>query len=81
MLDKELLKILLCPVSGGNLRYDARKQLLLCEQSGLAYPVRDGIPVLLSSEAQKITDPGRKPGKVTRPGARKGRSGAGRGKA
>lgn len=55
MLDKDLLALLVCPVSGGSLRYDAKKQLLLCAKSGLAYPVRDGIPVLLEDEAQKLS--------------------------
>lgn len=54
MLDKNLLDILVCPVSGGALKYDHKKQLLICAKSGLAYPVRDGIPVLLEEEAQKI---------------------------
>lgn len=52
MLDKSLLDLLVCPVSGGALRYDSKKQLLICEKSGLAYPVRDGIPALLEEESQ-----------------------------
>jgi uncharacterized protein YbaR (Trm112 family) len=54
MLDKELLELLVCPVSKGALRYDEEKQELICQDSGLIFPVRNGIPVLLESEARKI---------------------------
>ena len=47
MLDPKLLNILVCPVSKAPLVYDEDKQELLCKASGLAYPVRDGIPVML----------------------------------
>ncbi|HAB55667.1 MAG TPA: hypothetical protein DCE61_04700 [Cellvibrionales bacterium] len=56
MLDKKLLSILVCPVSKGPLEYDEAKQELICKASGLAYPVRDDIPVMLESEARKLTD-------------------------
>jgi uncharacterized protein YbaR (Trm112 family) len=55
MLDPKLLEILVCPVSKGPLEYDREKQELICRASGLAYPVRDGIPVMLESEARQLT--------------------------
>ena len=55
MLDPKLLEILVCPVSKGPLEYDREKQELICRASGLAYPVRDGIPVMLESEARVLT--------------------------
>ena len=55
VLDKKLLQILVCPVTKAPLDYDEAKQELFCKASGLAYPVRDGIPVLLESEARPLT--------------------------
>ncbi len=55
MLDKKLLQILVCPVTKAPLDYDEAKQELVCKASGLAYPVREGIPVLLESEARPLT--------------------------
>lgn len=55
MIDKKLLSILVCPVSKGELEYNAEGQELVCRLSGLAYPIRDGIPVMLESEARQIT--------------------------
>ena len=55
MIDKKLLSILVCPVSKAPLKYDQEKEELLCRASGLAYPVRDGIPVMLESEARQLT--------------------------
>jgi len=55
MIDKKLLSILVCPVSKAPLDYDSEKQELLCRASGLAYPIRDGIPVMLESEARQLT--------------------------
>ena len=55
MLDPKLLNILVCPVSKPPLVYDEDKQELLCKASGLAYPVRDGIPVMLEEEARALT--------------------------
>lgn len=55
MLDPRLLEILVCPVSKAPLEYDREKQELICRASGLAYPVRDGIPVMLESEARQLT--------------------------
>lgn len=56
MIDKKLLAILVCPVTKAPLEYDAAKQELICKPSGLAYPVRDGIPVMLESEARPLTE-------------------------
>ena len=55
MLDKKLLSILVCPVTKAPVEYDSEKDELVCKASGLAYPVRDGIPVMLESEARQIT--------------------------
>jgi uncharacterized protein YbaR (Trm112 family) len=55
MIDKKLLSILVCPVSKAPLKYDEDKQELVCKASGLAYPVRDGIPVMLEEEARQLT--------------------------
>lgn len=56
-MDKKLLEILVCPVSKAPLRYDKANQELVCETSRLAYPIRDGIPVMLESEARRLDDP------------------------
>lgn len=55
MLDKKLLQILVCPVTKAPLDYDESAQELVCKASGLAYPIRDGIPVLLEGEARVLT--------------------------
>ena len=55
VLDKKLLQILVCPVTKAPLDYDEAKQELVCKASGLAYPVKDGIPVLLECEARQLT--------------------------
>lgn len=55
MIDKKLLSILVCPVSKASLEYLPEQQELVCWASGLAYPIRDGIPVMLESEARQIT--------------------------
>ncbi len=55
MIDKKLLSILVCPVSKAPVEYDEEKQELICKASGLAYPVRDGIPVMLENEARQLT--------------------------
>ncbi|MGB0450456.1 MAG: Trm112 family protein [Porticoccaceae bacterium] len=54
MVDKNLLSILVCPVSKAPLEYNKDKQELVCRASGLAYPIRDGIPVMLESEARQL---------------------------
>lgn len=53
-IDPKLLEILVCPVTKVPLRYDAEKQELISDQAGLAYPIRDGIPIMLVEEARKI---------------------------
>ena len=55
MLDPKLLNILVCPVSKAPLVYNEETQELLCKASGLAYPVRDGIPVMREEEARALT--------------------------
>lgn len=55
MIDKKLLSILVCPVTKAPVEYDEEKNELVCKASGLAYPVRDGIPVMLESEARQLT--------------------------
>ena len=52
--DRKLLEILVCPVTKAPLRYDAEKQELISDKAGLAYPIRDGIPIMLQSEAREI---------------------------
>ena len=54
-MDKKLLSILVCPVTKAPLEYDADNQELVCRASGLAYPIRDGIPVMLESEARPLS--------------------------
>ena len=55
MLDKKLLDILVCPVSKAPLIYDKDNNELLCIASGLAYPVKNGIPILLEEQARPLT--------------------------
>ena len=55
MIDKKLLEILVCPVSKAPVEYNAESNELVCKASGLAYPVRDGIPVMLENEARQLT--------------------------
>ena len=56
MLDKELLDILVCPVSKAPLIWQESTHELVCKANGLAYPVRNGIPVLLAEEARTLED-------------------------
>lgn len=55
-MNKKLLEILVCPQSKAPLVFDGKKQELLCKESGLAYPVREGIPVLLVEEARRLSE-------------------------
>ncbi len=55
-MDKKLLDILVCPVSKAPVVWNKASDELFCRASGLAYPVRDGIPVMLENEARKLTD-------------------------
>jgi uncharacterized protein YbaR (Trm112 family) len=53
-VDPKLLEILVCPVTKGPLRYDPERGELVSERAGLAYPIRDGIPIMLPEEARKL---------------------------
>ena len=55
-MDTRLLELLVCPVTKGPLSYDRDRQELLSRSARLAYPVRDGIPVLLEPEARTLSD-------------------------
>jgi uncharacterized protein YbaR (Trm112 family) len=55
-MDKRLLEILVCPVTKGPLIYDRERMELISRSARLAYPVRDGIPVMLEEEARAISD-------------------------
>jgi hypothetical protein len=52
--DPKLLEILVCPITKGPLEFDAAKQELISRSAKLAYPIRDGIPIMLPEEARKI---------------------------
>jgi uncharacterized protein YbaR (Trm112 family) len=54
-MDKKLLKILVCPKSGGMLEYDEKNNELVCKESNLSYPIVDDIPVMLVDKARKIS--------------------------
>jgi uncharacterized protein len=54
--DAKLLEILVCPVSKTVLIYDRDKQELISRAAGLAFPIRDGIPILLAGEARELSD-------------------------
>jgi uncharacterized protein YbaR (Trm112 family) len=56
-IDPKLLEILVCPLSKSPLRYDRDAQELISDQAGLAYPIRDGIPIMLVDEARQIDQP------------------------
>ena len=53
-MDPKLLELLVCPVTKGPLVYDRNKQELVSKSARLAYPVRDGIPVMLEEEARRL---------------------------
>jgi uncharacterized protein len=53
-LDPKLLEILVCPLTKTSLDYDAERQELISRAAGLAYPIRDGIPIMLPEEARKL---------------------------
>lgn len=55
-MDTKLLEILVCPVTKGPLTYDHERQELLSRTARLAYPIHDGIPILLENEARTLTD-------------------------
>ncbi|MFQ5764595.1 MAG: Trm112 family protein [Rhodospirillales bacterium] len=55
-VDPKLLEILVCPLTKGPLRYDESADELISEQAGLAFPIRDGIPIMLVDEARPLDD-------------------------
>lgn len=55
-MDTKLLELLVCPVTKGPLTYDRERQELISKSARLAYPIRDGIPILLENEARVLTD-------------------------
>jgi uncharacterized protein len=55
-VDPRLLEILVCPLTKAPLRYDREAQELISEEAGLAYPIRDGIPIMLVDEARPLRD-------------------------
>jgi uncharacterized protein YbaR (Trm112 family) len=56
-IDPKLLEILVCPLTKGPLTYDREHQELVSPQAGLAYPIRDGIPIMLVDEARPLDQP------------------------
>ena len=57
-IDPKLLEILVCPITKGPLKYDREAQELISEQAGLAFPIRDGIPIMLHDEARSLKEEG-----------------------
>jgi uncharacterized protein YbaR (Trm112 family) len=55
-IDPKLLEILVCPLTKGPLRYDREAQELISDEAGLAYPIRDGIPIMLVDEARSLRE-------------------------
>ena len=55
-MDPRLLEILVCPLTKGPLRYDEAAQELVSDRAGLAFPIRDGIPIMLVDEARRIAE-------------------------
>tara|TARA_B100000214_G_scaffold222847_1_gene162157 strand:- start:312 stop:494 length:183 start_codon:yes stop_codon:yes gene_type:complete len=55
-VDPKLLEILVCPLTKGPLHYDREKQELVSRNAKLAYPIRDGIPIMLVDEARELAD-------------------------
>ena len=56
-IDPRLLEMLVCPLTKAQLRYDAAAQELISEEANLAYPIRDGIPIMLVDEARPLDRP------------------------
>ena len=57
-VDPKLAEILVCPLTKSTLRYDRERQELISDQAQLAYPIRDGIPIMLVEEARRLDDDG-----------------------
>ncbi len=60
-VDPRLLEILVCPLTKEPLRYDAARQELISDKARLAYPIRDGIPIMLVEEARSLDEPTESP--------------------
>lgn len=54
-LDPQLLEVLMCPVSRGPLTYDEQNSEMISKKAGLAYPIREGVPIMLADEARSLT--------------------------
>jgi len=59
-VDPKLLEILVCPVTKGPLEYDREHQELISRKAGLAYPIREGIPIMLADEARSLDEDNRR---------------------
>ena len=57
LVDPKMLELLVCPLTQGTLKWDRDKNELVSEKARLAYPIRDGIPIMLVSEARKLETP------------------------
>lgn len=68
-VDAKLLEILVCPLTKGPLRYDRAAQELVSDEAALAYPIRDGIPIMLVDEARPLNDEERATAKSHKPAA------------
>jgi uncharacterized protein len=66
-VDAKLLEILVCPLTKGPLRYDRAAHELISDEAGLAYPIRDGIPIMLVDEARQLSDDERAAAKARKP--------------
>jgi uncharacterized protein len=62
-IDPKLLEILVCPLTKAPLRYDRAAQELISDEAGLAYPIRDGIPIMLVDEARRLSESEKQPAK------------------
>ena len=60
-IDPRLLEILVCPLTKGPLHYDRQRQELVSFEAGLAYPIRDGIPIMLVDEARPLEEAEKSP--------------------
>ena len=69
-VDPRLLDLLVCPLTKGPLRYDRAREELVSEEAGLAYPIRDGIPIMLVDEARPLAEEDRLPAAVRANGDR-----------
>lgn len=54
-MDKRILDVLVCPICKSSLEYDEQNQELICKPDRIAYPIRDGMPIMLESEAREIS--------------------------